>query len=89
MCLGLSTTFHTFGNHSHEVRSRFLVLDMVGIVFLITGSFYPGVYYGFYCEPELTWIYWTMVRVLSSLVRYSMPMYNDRFVNMPWVGEGH
>ena len=60
-CLLLSASFHTFGNHSDSIYHSFLVLDMVGIVFLIIGSFYPGVYYGFYCEPVLAYIYWAMV----------------------------
>jgi adiponectin receptor len=60
-CLILSASFHTFNNHSHSISQSFLTLDMAGIVSLIMGSFYPGVYYGFYCEPEFTYIYWTMV----------------------------
>lgn len=36
-------------------------LDYVGIVALITGSFVPSIFYGFYCEPTLQKIYWAMV----------------------------
>ena len=67
MCLMLSASFHTFGNHSDPVLHSFLVLDMVGIVFLIMGSFYPGVYYGFYCEPGPVYMYWGMVSACVAI----------------------
>jgi adiponectin receptor len=60
-CLISSSAFHTFGNHSDTIHHSFLLGDLVGIVLLTTASFYPGVYYGFYCEPELCRLYWTMV----------------------------
>lgn len=66
ICLSLSAAFHTFGNHSDVLRHHFLMMDMAGIVSLIVGSFYPGVYYGFYCEPEIVKIYWTMVSMSPS-----------------------
>ena len=61
-CLGLSTSFHTLANHSAEVYQSWILFDMIGILCLTTGSFFPGVFYGFYCEPEVIRIYWTMVR---------------------------
>lgn len=62
LCLGFSTLFHTFANHSAGVYQAWLVYDMIGILCLTTGSFFPGVFYGFYCEPEVIRIYWSMVR---------------------------
>lgn len=61
MCLGMSGTYHTISNHSPIVARFGNKLDYVGIVFLITGSFVPSVFYGFYCQPHLQEIYWTMV----------------------------
>ncbi len=60
-CLGMSATYHTISNHSPRVNTIGNKLDYVGIVFLITGSFVPSVYYGFYCEPGLQNVYWAMV----------------------------
>jgi adiponectin receptor len=60
-CLGMSATFHTITNHSHEVSSFGNKLDYLGIVFLIWGSFIPVMYYGFQSHPHLTLRYWTMV----------------------------
>lgn len=61
LCLGMSATYHAVSNHSPRVAKFGNKLDYVGIVCLITGSFIPSIYYGFYCEPALQKIYWTMV----------------------------
>lgn len=61
LCLGMSGTYHTISNHSPIVAKFGNKLDYVGIVFLITGSFIPSIYYGFYCHPHLQNFYWTMV----------------------------
>lgn len=61
-CLTLSSAFHTFGNHSEVIRQSFLLGDLTGIILLTMTSFYPGVYYGFYCEPAIARFYWAMVR---------------------------
>ena len=64
-CLSISATFHAITNHSPEVSRFGNQLDYVGIVALITGSFVPSVYYGFYCEPFLQKVYWAMVGLQS------------------------
>ena len=61
VCLAMSAIFHTILNHSPRVAQVGNQLDYIGIVFLITGSFIPSVYYGFYCEPGLQQLYWGMV----------------------------
>lgn len=60
-CLGVSATYHTTVNHSPRVARIGNILDYVGIVGLIVGSFIPSVYYGFYCNPALQRLYWTMI----------------------------
>lgn len=70
ICLGISAAYHTLTSHSPEVNRFGNQLDYVGIVALITGSFVPSVYYGFYCEPSLQKLYWLMVRVWWL---YSLP----------------
>lgn len=64
-CLGMSATYHTISNHSSKVARIGNALDYVGIVGLITGSFIPSVYYGFYCAPHLQTTYWTMIMALA------------------------
>jgi adiponectin receptor len=61
LCLAMSGTYHTISNHSPLVARFGNKLDYVGIVFLITGSFIPSIFYGFYCHPHLQEFYWTMV----------------------------
>jgi len=51
-CLLCSATFHMASSHSKEVAARCHALDYSGIIALILGSFYPCMYYGFYCEPH-------------------------------------
>jgi hypothetical protein len=60
-CLGMSATFHTISNHSHDVARWGNQLDYAGIVFLIWGSFIPVLYYGFQDDPRLMQTYWGMV----------------------------
>ncbi|OKL63130.1 hypothetical protein UA08_01627 [Talaromyces atroroseus] len=64
-CLGMSATYHTISNHSPAVARVGNALDYVGIVGLITGSFIPSVYYGFYCAPNLQLIYWAMISAIG------------------------
>ncbi|OBT86538.1 hypothetical protein VE02_04325 [Pseudogymnoascus sp. 03VT05] len=66
MCLTLSAAFHTFNNHSRSVYDFFFMFDMLGISFLIMGSFYPSIYYSFYCEPGPRYLYWAMITVFGS-----------------------
>lgn len=61
MCLGMSATYHTISNHSPRINKLGNQLDYVGIVLLITGSFVPSIYYGFWDESSLQILYWTMV----------------------------
>jgi hypothetical protein len=61
LCLGMSATYHAISNHSPIVARLGNKLDYVGIVCLITGSFIPSVFYGFYCHLHLQEFYWTMV----------------------------
>ncbi|KAE8445831.1 hypothetical protein EG329_012754 [Mollisiaceae sp. DMI_Dod_QoI] len=61
LCLGMSATYHAISNHSPIVAKFGNKLDYVGIVFLITGSFIPSIYYGFFCHPHLQEFYWTMI----------------------------
>ncbi|CAL8579671.1 hypothetical protein XPA_005405 [Xanthoria parietina] len=66
LCLAFSASFHTLTNHSAEVARSWLLFDMIGIVCLTTSSFFPGVYYGFYCEPEVIRTYWSMIVLLGG-----------------------
>ncbi|KAI0475329.1 HlyIII-domain-containing protein [Xylariaceae sp. FL0804] len=64
-CLGLSSAYHTLMCHSREVESRWLRLDLVGIVVLTFGCFVSGIFVAFWCEHTLRAVYWSMIAVLS------------------------
>ena len=53
LCFGLSAFFHAVGNHSEGVYHSWLLLDLYGILGLICGTVYSGVFYGFYCERNV------------------------------------
>ncbi|KAG2008397.1 HlyIII channel protein [Coprinopsis cinerea AmutBmut pab1-1] len=64
-CLCGSALYHTSGCHSKEVATRCHALDYSGIVILIVGSFFPSIYYGFYCQPRFQWFYLTAISVMG------------------------
>ncbi|CAG8561522.1 302_t:CDS:2 [Paraglomus occultum] len=65
-CLGLSSTFHTVSCHSEKVCADWNRCDYIGIVTLIVGSFFPMIYYGFYCAPLLQAIYLGMISLFGG-----------------------
>lgn len=65
--LTLSTSYHTLMNHSFHVSSLWLRIDYVGILALTLGSFFSGIYVGFYDQPRLRTIYWSMITILSLI----------------------
>lgn len=65
ICLGFSFAFHTVHCHSQSVGKLFSKLDYCGIALLITGSFVPWLYYGFYCHFQSKVIYLSVVITLG------------------------
>jgi adiponectin receptor len=51
ICLLLSFVYHWFACVSEEVHENLLMMDLTGVGLLISGSFIPGVWYGFKCVP--------------------------------------
>jgi adiponectin receptor len=66
LCFGFSTCFHLFSNHSHGVYCRCLTYDFLGIVCLVSGSFFPLSYYTFLHHREWLLVYWALVRHLGA-----------------------
>jgi adiponectin receptor len=65
--MALSSLYHTLMCHSEHVSGLWLRIDYLGILTLILGSFFSGIYVGFYCEPLPRNVYWTMIIVLSLI----------------------
>ncbi|KAF2179929.1 HlyIII-domain-containing protein [Zopfia rhizophila CBS 207.26] len=70
ICFGISSTYHTLLCHSAYYSDLWGRLDYVAIVFQILGSFISGIYIGFYCEPNLQKIYWSMIGTLGLLTGF-------------------
>lgn len=67
-CLMCSTLFHLFNAHSHKTKVVMNNLDYAGIAILICGSFFPPIYYLFFCEEELIYLYLIAISVCSGIV---------------------
>jgi len=77
ICFFLSFFFHTVCCHSECVGKFFNKLDYCGICILITTSFVPWLYYGFYCSFTPKVAYLTLVIFIGALVMV-MSLY-DKF----------
>ncbi|KAH9899349.1 HlyIII-domain-containing protein [Cubamyces lactineus] len=69
-CLFSSAFYHTFSAHSQEVAGRCNALDYTGIVVLIVGSFFPCIYYGFFCDPHYQTFYLSGITVAGLGAAY-------------------
>jgi len=69
-CLSCSAFYHTFSAHSRKVADQCHVLDYSGIVVLTVGSFYPCIYYGFYCDPHLQITYLIAMTLVGAGAAY-------------------
>ena len=69
-CMGCSALFHLVSCHSEPVASLWNKCDYLGIVFLIVGSFYPAVYFAFYCFPMWQISYLASLTILGLLTSW-------------------
>lgn len=67
ICLTCSATFHLLFVHSKPAYFILSRLDYAGITILIAGSFYPLIYYAFYCQPWAQRLYLTAITVMAAL----------------------
>ncbi|KAJ1991878.1 inc metabolism membrane protein [Dimargaris cristalligena] len=78
-CLLCSTMYHTFCHHSHLPTMRCAVmLDYIGISFLITASIVTVEYYGFYCGGALRnfYLFFTIAVGITGVVLSSFPWFD-------------
>ena len=68
MCLLGSATFHLYSCMSSKLNKILLRLDYAGVCFLIAGTPFPPMYYGFYCRPVLSTFYLIVGSSLSGVV---------------------
>ncbi|KAL6152314.1 hypothetical protein ACJQWK_04362 [Exserohilum turcicum] len=82
ICFGTSAAYHTLICHSRTFADLWVRLDYVAIVVQIVGSFIPGLYFAFYCEPNLQKLYWTMIVSLGALT--ATVVLNPSFQGPKW-----
>lgn len=73
LCLSMSALFHLFSCHSEPVSHQWNRCDYVGIVFLITGSFYPAIFYGNILLPFLAPVLYPAMKGVSITLNLSHP----------------
>jgi adiponectin receptor len=67
-CLSCSSLYHLFNSHSLMVNNMMSRLDYSGTSILIAGSFFPVVYYTFFCYPFYIKLYLGSIGIFSSIV---------------------
>ncbi|KAF0682774.1 Aste57867_25073 [Aphanomyces stellatus] len=67
-CFVLSALYHLFYVQDVATASVYLQLDYAGIITLIVGCYVPSIYYGFYCDPSLRAIYFSIIALLATAV---------------------
>lgn len=65
-CLLCSAVYHLFGPHSRHVKQFWDQMDLLGIVVVTMGTFTPGIYYIFFCRPDLQRSHWAIVSRSNS-----------------------
>ncbi|KAI8579882.1 hypothetical protein K450DRAFT_239531 [Umbelopsis ramanniana AG] len=84
-CLGLSSTYHCLSCHSEPVAAYWNRCDYLGIITLILGSYYPMVYYGFYCHPYLQIFYMTAISAIGTATACATMMKHFRTPTYRWM----
>ncbi|KAG0340939.1 hypothetical protein BG004_006220 [Podila humilis] len=88
ICLSMSASFHTFCCHSEDVSGQWNRCDYVGIVFLIVGSFYPAIFYGFYCHKVWQIMYISLISVFGGATIVVVLQPRFRTPQFRWVRSG-
>ncbi len=67
VCMSSSICYHLFRQHSSQVFHITIVVDYIGIAFLILGSFTSIMYYSFFCEPYYIKLYIGIMTALCTI----------------------
>jgi adiponectin receptor len=71
ICLFFSCLYHWFGCLSETCHESLLNLDLTGVGLLITGSFIPGIYYGFQCVEAAQTLHCILIGVVLLVGLYA------------------
>ncbi|KAK0668459.1 mPR-like GPCR protein [Cercophora samala] len=65
ICFTISSLYHTLLCHSRSCHDLWVCIDYLAILVQILGSIASGIYLGFYCEPKLQTLYWSIIAAVS------------------------
>ncbi|KAL5699094.1 Heptahelical transmembrane protein 3 [Ranunculus cassubicifolius] len=66
-CLICSSLSHLLACHSQRLNLFFWRLDYAGISLMIVSSFFPPIYYAFFCHPIARFIYLSFITIFGIL----------------------
>ena len=89
ICLACSTIFHLFNAHSLKLNQHLSTLDYAGISILIAGSFYPPVYYAYFCFPskiylDSIWLYLGGISIAATITFFVSFVPSFQLPEMRW-----
>lgn len=84
LCFGLSTAYHAFSNHSHEVHDFYHRLDLLGISAVTAGCFPPGMWYTFPCADRSIKIFWISLDLVAQVTAAIVVLFVRRFRRPAW-----
>ncbi|CAD8116129.1 unnamed protein product [Paramecium primaurelia] len=82
ICLGCSTTYHLFYCLSENVNKVLIRLDYAGICFLVSGSTFAPLFYGFQCNLKYAIIY-ASLQGFFAIILFSFCLF-DFFYTAEW-----
>ncbi|KAJ8628985.1 hypothetical protein MRB53_022308 [Persea americana] len=67
VCLSFSSITHLLHSHSRRANFFFWALDYTGISTMILSSFFPAIYYAFFCHPTLQLFYLSTISLIGLI----------------------
>ncbi|KAJ3679197.1 hypothetical protein LUZ60_017208 [Juncus effusus] len=71
-CLSISAISHLLACHSPKLNILCWRMDYSGISLMIVSSFFPPLYYAFYCHPSIRHFYLSVVSILGFFTSLSL-----------------
>lgn len=63
--INMHLRFHTVMSHSNRMFNIGIQIDFEGVLLLMWGATIPLIYYGFYCDPTLQKVYWSLLSAFA------------------------
>ena len=67
ICFFASGIMHTFHPMSEKTYKQLCKIDYIGIAITILGTYGPFIYFAFYCQENIQWVYYILVNILGLI----------------------